>query len=350
MISNRDKNTNLANEIEKKKRQLQEQNITEQKKMRIAYIAIGSLTVIMIGLGLYNYSHSEQAKKDDFVTPQTDSEAYNSKLEAIQAKKEHNPNPNLLDIFSQKKKDTVNQISIEEQKLKQKLDSLAENQKTVVKTKKNKKQKSNVYGDYSMWEKKESPSSEEKTNNKPLEIKETTIEVQEKPLTKEEEFAVYMENYYKHKEQEVVKIKTVQGTIDYTQKVMNGSSVRLRLLEDLIIDGVRIPEDKSIYGNCIFKKNGRVIVNVTSISHNNKIYDTNLSVYDYRDGQQGLVVGVENIKAALDEETKKEASRTVNSQGGKIGSLISKVFDKARRKNTKIELYHGHRFYIKPLQ
>ena len=172
------------------------------------------------------------------------------------------------------------------------------------------------------------------------------IAEENKPLTKIEKIQKAL-NSNNNKILDKINIKTVKATIDNDQKILNGGSVNMRLLEDLKIGKVIIPEDSSIYGVCKFSNHGRVLIEVHSISYKNKRIPVELIAYDYKDGQKGLLIGDNLIKNAISDEAKNETSSIISDNGGKIGGIINAVFKK-NKKVTKVQLYDEHWIYLKP--
>lgn len=78
----------------------------------------------------------------------------------------------------------------------------------------------------------------------------------------------------------------IKAVIHETQTVVNGSTIKLRLVDDIYINGILIPKGHFIYG--IASLNGeRLAVNINSIRYNNSIFPVELSVYDL-DGLDGI--------------------------------------------------------------
>ena len=88
------------------------------------------------------------------------------------------------------------------------------------------------------------------------------------------------------KEQMPYEENAIRAVIHDTQELMAGSTVQIRLQQDIFISGIRIPKGELIYGTCSI--NGeRFNVAVTSIQFDNSIYPISLKAYD-RDGMEGI--------------------------------------------------------------
>jgi len=81
---------------------------------------------------------------------------------------------------------------------------------------------------------------------------------------------------------------TIQAEVQETQTLQNGSTIKLRLLQDIFIAGHRIPTNNFIYGTCTVNSE-RLHVQLTSAVCENEIYPISLKVYDI-DGLEGIFV------------------------------------------------------------
>lgn len=80
----------------------------------------------------------------------------------------------------------------------------------------------------------------------------------------------------------------IQAVIHETQTVVDGSTVKLRLVNDIFINGVLIPKDYFLFG--IASLNGeRLNIKINSIRYNNALFPVELSVYDM-DGLNGIYI------------------------------------------------------------
>lgn len=81
----------------------------------------------------------------------------------------------------------------------------------------------------------------------------------------------------------------IKGLIDEEIKVYLGSRIRIKLSNDILIDGIEIKENSYLYGIVSGFKAQRVEVKVSSVVVNNNIVDVDLDVYDL-DGIKGIYV------------------------------------------------------------
>ena len=80
----------------------------------------------------------------------------------------------------------------------------------------------------------------------------------------------------------------IQAVIHETQTLVAGSTVKLRLINDVYINGILIPKDNFLFGEA--KLNGeRLDIEIGSIRYQNSLFPVQLSVYDM-DGMNGIYI------------------------------------------------------------
>lgn len=110
-----------------------------------------------------------------------------------------------------------------------------------------------------------------------------------------------------------VEQNAVQAVIAETQTLVNGSTVKMRLLNDIFINGVRIPRDNFIYGIASLQGE-RLEIEINSIRFERSLFPVQLAVYDL-DGLNGVM-----IPGAITRDVAKEnTDRSLQNIG--IGSL-----------------------------
>jgi conjugative transposon TraM protein len=80
----------------------------------------------------------------------------------------------------------------------------------------------------------------------------------------------------------------IQAVIHETQTIVDGSTVKLRLLNDVFINGVHIPKDNFLYGIASLRGE-RLSIKINSVRYNNSLFPVELSVYDM-DGLNGIYI------------------------------------------------------------
>ncbi|TDH18045.1 conjugative transposon protein TraM [Segetibacter sp. 3557_3] len=137
-----------------------------------------------------------------------------------------------------------------------------------------------------------------------------------------------------------------------TQSVVNGSVIRLRILEDLEVDGQRIQAGQSVYGN-VQLENERLRVSIRTIRKGNNIYPVKLKVYDV-DGLEGI-----SIPGAITRDVAKESStntiqnlelftmdQSLSSQAGKAGLSAIKTLLARKAKLIKVTVKDGYQLVL----
>ena len=110
----------------------------------------------------------------------------------------------------------------------------------------------------------------------------------------------------------------IKAIIDENVKAVDGSRVRLRLLDDIEINETVVPKGTYIYALMSGFGSQRVKGNVKSILINDNIIKVNLSLYD-TDGMEGLYVPSSNFR----ETTKDLASGAMNNTSTLTSSSTS---------------------------
>ena len=80
----------------------------------------------------------------------------------------------------------------------------------------------------------------------------------------------------------------IQAVVHETQTLVDGSTVKLRLVNDVFINGIHIPKGNFLYGIASLKGE-RLNVEINSIRYNNSLFPVEQSVYDM-DGLDGIYI------------------------------------------------------------
>lgn len=101
----------------------------------------------------------------------------------------------------------------------------------------------------------------------------------------------------------------VEAAVHETQTIVNGSIVKIRLVNDVFINGVRIPRNSFVFGTASLKGE-RLEIKINTIKYLNAIFPVELSVFDI-DGIKGIYIpGTINRDVA-----KASADRSMQSIG-----------------------------------
>ncbi|MEO7978883.1 conjugative transposon protein TraM [Flavobacterium sp.] len=80
----------------------------------------------------------------------------------------------------------------------------------------------------------------------------------------------------------------VEVVIHETQTIVNGATVKFRLMNDIFINGIKLPKDNFLFGTASLKGE-RLTIKINSIRYNNSLFPVDLSVYDM-DGLIGIYI------------------------------------------------------------
>jgi len=101
----------------------------------------------------------------------------------------------------------------------------------------------------------------------------------------------------------------LQAVVHETQTIVNGSIVKIRLVNDIFINGVLIPKNSFVFGTASLKGE-RLEIKITTIKSQNSIFPVELSVFDI-DGIKGI-----NIPGTINRDVAKaSADRSMQSIG-----------------------------------
>ena len=101
----------------------------------------------------------------------------------------------------------------------------------------------------------------------------------------------------------------IQAVIHETQTLVAGSTVKLRLVNDVYINGMLIPKDNFLFGEATL--NGeRLGIKINSMRYQNSLFPVQLSVYDM-DGMNGIYIP----GAITRDVSKQSADRTIQGIG-----------------------------------
>lgn len=111
----------------------------------------------------------------------------------------------------------------------------------------------------------------------------------------------------------------IEAVVHETQTLVNGSTVKLRLINDVYINGILIPKDNFLFGTALL--NGeRLQVGINSIRFQNSLFPVGLSVYDL-DGMSGIYVpGAITRDVAKQSAGRAVQSMDLNTFGTSVGA------------------------------
>lgn len=81
---------------------------------------------------------------------------------------------------------------------------------------------------------------------------------------------------------------TIQAVVHQTQTIVEGSTVKLRLVHDVVINGTTVPKDNFLFGIASLKGE-RLGIEINTIRYKNTLFPVELTVYDL-DGLNGIYI------------------------------------------------------------
>ena len=153
--------------------------------------------------------------------------------------------------------------------------------------------------------------------------------------------------------------KLIRAIVDEEVKVVNGSRVRLRLLDDIEIGGRLILRGSYLYSTIGSSSQQRIKANVKSILVDDELVKVNLSVYD-TDGMEGLYVPRSTFRETAQDVAGSALSQSMNINDGTSNDNFSRwgmqslqnayqrtanaISKSVRKKTTKIK--YGTHVYL----
>lgn len=144
----------------------------------------------------------------------------------------------------------------------------------------------------------------------------------------------------------------VEACVHETQSIVNGSIVKMRLINDVFINGVFIPKNSFVFGTASLKGE-RLEVKITTIQHQKSIFPVELSVYDI-DGLKGIYIpGTINrdvAKASADRSMQSigltGVSDSWGAQAAGMGVEAAKTLLSKKVKLIKVEVKAGYKVLL----
>jgi len=153
---------------------------------------------------------------------------------------------------------------------------------------------------------------------------------------------------------------TIKAIIDEEIKVVDGSRVRLRLLDDIDINGTQLAKGSYLYATMSGFSKQRVKGKVQSVMVGDEILKISLSIYDVTDGLEGLYVPASSFRETAQDIGSSAMSSNMQMNTGNGGNSIaqwagqalqnayqktSNAISKAIKKN-KVRLKYGTQVYL----
>ena len=148
------------------------------------------------------------------------------------------------------------------------------------------------------------------------------------------------------------KANAVEAVVHQTQTIVNGSTVKLRLLNDVVTNGAEIPEDNFVFGTASL--NGeRLFIKINSIRYLNSLFPVTLSTYDM-DGMEGIYipgaisrdVAKQSVNHTMQDVGFNSLDPSIAVQAASAGIEAAKTLVNKKVKLTKVTVKAGYRVLL----
>lgn len=146
---------------------------------------------------------------------------------------------------------------------------------------------------------------------------------------------------------------SVQAVIHETQTLVNGSTVKLRLLNDIFINGVFIPKDNFVFGTADL--NGeRLRIKINSLRYRNSLFPVELSAYDM-DGMDGIYIPGAITRDVAKQSADRAAQQidittlnpSIGAQAANAGIEAAKTLFSRKVKLVKVTVKAGYQVLLR---
>lgn len=145
----------------------------------------------------------------------------------------------------------------------------------------------------------------------------------------------------------------IEAVIHDTQELVAGSTVKMRLMSDVYINGRLIPKGQFIYGTCAITGE-RLTIEINSVRGDNSLFPVSLSVYDM-DGLEGIY-----IPGAITRDVAKQSSdqamqsmqfmtmdQSLGAQAASAGLQAAKGLFSKKMKLIRVTVKAGYKILLK---
>jgi len=145
----------------------------------------------------------------------------------------------------------------------------------------------------------------------------------------------------------------IEAVVHDTQTLVVGSTIRLRLLSDVYIQGNLVPKDQFIYGTCSITGE-RLTVTINSIRDDHSLFPVSLKVYDL-DGMEGIYIPGAITRDAAKQATSQSLQdmqlysmdNSLGVQAATAGIEAAKGLFSKKAKLIKITVKAGYQILLK---
>ena len=308
----------------------------EDKRKYIGYAVIGFITLLLALYIINDFGTDETNSVQDMGTPESESDKYNTKLQAI----EQNEKPsttigNLEDAYktsAAEENDSLQNASVN--RLQLQLEQLEQEEKQA---KAAPVVSNNVQ--YQTTTKSRGGATSRKENTTP---KSSTV-VEKETVQSESRNQNNGSSFFKSKTASKVNNSNIllYASIHTDQIIKDGSRVKLRLTKNTVIGKDTFLINTIVYGIAKIQPN-RLMVEINKINQVN----VNLEIYDAEDSNAGIYVETPHLNALVRKEFKKDALDETDISAIPFSKTLKNLFAK-KAKEESIELLNNYKIIIK---
>jgi conjugative transposon TraM protein len=149
------------------------------------------------------------------------------------------------------------------------------------------------------------------------------------------------------------KQNSIEASIPESQTLVSGATVKLRLLNDIFVNGIKIPKDEFVYGTASLS-NERLKIIINSVRYQNNILPVSLAVYDM-DGMAGIYipgsinrdVSKQSADDAISTLGLSNVDESVGAQATVAGIQAVKTLASKKLRLVRVNLPSGYRVLLK---
>jgi Conjugative transposon, TraM len=322
----------------------------EEKKKLIVYSVFGFLVLLFVGY-LATAFGGDDTKKEvtEIEAPESETEKYNSRLEAIEGKDKTGQNPDLTESFS--KENTQADEEETKAKLEQELSKLGEEKSKKESNiayeeppQRNNNTRRNSGGGGSSNYQRTAPADNYVPAERITKREVVTTPKEQDPV--EEKRQDKGSGFFKNAKSTsptsaAVYDKPIYACIHTDQTITDGSRIKMRLTKGITIDGNVYPINTILYGTAKISPN-RLNVEINKINQT----DVKLQIFDAEDSNPGIYVETPNLNAMVRKEFKKDVLEEKDLEKVPFSKTLKNLFSK-KAKEENIELLNNYKIIIK---
>jgi len=145
----------------------------------------------------------------------------------------------------------------------------------------------------------------------------------------------------------------IEAVVHETQTIVNGSSIKLRLVNDVYINGVLIPKNNFVFGTASLSGE-RLVININSIRYKNSLFPIELSAFDM-DGMAGIYipgaitsdVAMQSTDRAVQDIGLNSLTPSVGIQAASAGIEAAKTLFSKKVKLIKVTVKAGYKVLLR---